>query len=60
MGYSTTNPAAPAKSVEAYGSMATQTGESLKRIWDILKDMGLGMGGGATVQGPAGWWKLRL
>lgn len=39
-----TNLAAPAKSVEAYGSMATQTEESLKRIKDILKDMGLGMG----------------
>ncbi|GAA3676004.1 MULTISPECIES: RidA family protein [Acetobacter] len=39
-----TNPAAPAKSVEAYGSMATQTEESLKRIKDILRDMGVGMG----------------
>lgn len=39
-----TNTAAPAKSVEAYGSMATQTEESLKRIQDVLKKQGVGMG----------------
>ena len=44
IGSPVTNPAAPAKSVAAYGSMVTQAEESLKRIKDILKNMGLGMG----------------